>query len=315
MNDFEILVDSSSNIPADILADRNIHVIPYYYNLNGMEKSCFEQDRPFPEIAKEYYDNMRNGAEPRTSLIPEARFVEACTPFLREGKDVIIITISSGISGTYQQALFAKQTLEEEYPNQKVFVCDSANASLAEGMLAMKVADLRDLGESAETCVTWFRNNVYKMNSWFTVDDLKYLRRGGRISTVAAIAGSLLNIKPVLKADGGENAKIVMASKVRGRKKALTALAEMYQKHACHSDWDTVAIAHADCEEEALELADKIKEMGASNVIVEYYDLCSGSHVGPGTIALFFMGTNRRAETQARETEKKTSFVPSVSKI
>lgn len=293
MADFDIFVDSSANIP-DKLRE-GIHVIPYLCTINGEEFACSE-DADFSELAKSFYQKMREDADVKTSLIVEERFIEAIAPTLEAGKDALLITIASGVSGTYNQALNAKKTLEERFPKQKVYVLDSANASLGEGLLALKVADLRAMGESAQTCAEWFTRNAYKMNSYLTVDDLKYLRRGGRISRTLAIAGSLLNIKPLIRADGGTPAKLSSYGKVRGRRKAISSLVEAFDKNVVRPETQTVAITHADCEEDALELAAILKEHGARDVIVEYYDLCSGIHVGPGTIALFFMGKDRKSE-------------------
>lgn len=294
MADFEIFVDSSANIP-DNLRDK-IKVIPYVCTIDGKEFTCTE-DADFSETAKKFYQKMRENADVKTSLIVEERFVEELTPTLETGKDVLLFIISSGVSGTYNQALNAKKTLEQRFPNQKVYVLDSANASLGEGLLALKAADLRAMGESAETCAEWVTRNAYKMNSYLTVDDLKYLRKTGRISKTLAIAGTLLNIKPILRADGSSSAKIVGYGKVRGRKKAIASLVEAFDKHVVHPESQTIAIAHADCEEDALELARILKEHGARDIIVEYYDLCTGIHVGPGTLALFFMGKDRKSES------------------
>ena len=310
MNDFEIYVDSSANIPDDLRKKHGIRVIPYICTINGREISCIDDTRSYSETAKTFYEAMRNNADVKSSLIVEARFAEALTPVLEEGKDVILFTIASGISGTYQQALAAQKGLEKQFPERKVYVVDSANASLGEGLLALKAADLRDMGESAEACAEWAKQNAYKMNSVFTVDDLKYLRKGGRISRTLAIAGSLLNIKPLLRADGGANAKIAFFGKARGRKKAVSAIVEAFDKYVIRPESQTIAIAHADCEEEALALAETLKEHGARDVIVEYYDICTGIHVGPGTLALFFMGKDRKTEFALPEAKSHGKAVP-----
>lgn len=175
------------------------------------------------------------------------------------------------------------------------------NSSLGEGLLAVKAANLRDMGETLDTCAKWIENNKWKMNSYFTVSDLKYLRKGGRISGVTALAGTLLNIKPILKADG--NGRIVMCGRVKGRRKSVAELADYYKNYAVFPEGQTAAICHCDCEDEANALADMIRQLGAKDVTVEYYDIVSGAHVGPGTIALFFMGKDRRGE-QAEEAKK-----------
>lgn len=309
MTYFEVFADSSANLPDKIRAERNIHIISYYFHVDGEEKLCYNGNGNFSADAKKFYAEMRGGLEAKTSLIVEQRFVEAIAPTLAAGKDAVLITIASGISGTYAQALLAKATLEKEYPGRKVYVADSANASLGEGLLVLKAADLRDMGESAESAAAWLKDNTYRLNSYLTVDDLRYLRRGGRISTVLAFAGTLLNIKPLITADGGTNAKLTVYGKAHGRKKALSALMEAFDAHVLHPEEQTVAVAHADCEEEANEMAALLKAHGARDVIVEYYDLCSGSHAGPGTLAIFFLGTDRRAAEKVKAPHAKT--VPS----
>lgn len=171
---------------------------------------------------------------------------------------------------------------------------------MGSGLQALKVADLRDMGESIEACVKWLELNSYKFNSYATVADLKYLRKGGRISTTLAIAGTILNIKPILRADGATPAKLTFFSKERGRKKALLALANEFSANVENPE-SLIAICHADCEDDANELAAMLKERGAKDIIIEYYDLCTGTHVGPGTVALFFYGKDRRAAAPMAE--------------
>lgn len=300
MSNFDIYVDSAANLPDEIRNSRDIRVIAYHYIIDGKEYPCLEEGVPFTESAKKFYGLMRAGAEAKTSLIGEERFIEAVTPSLEAGRDVVILTIASGISGTFRQAQAAQKTLSERFPDRTVAALDSANASLGEGLLAVKLADLRDMGESAESAADWLLNNAYKMNSYLTVGDLKYLRRGGRISTALAVAGTLLSIKPIIKADGGASPKLTFAGKEHGRKKAISALVKAFAENAVHPETQTIAVAHADCEEEALALAETLKGMGVKDVIIEYYDICTGAHAGPGTLAVFFMGKDRRGEAAAR---------------
>lgn len=308
MNSFDIYVDSAANIPDNLIKKHSIGVIPYSCTVNGKERLCYEKDIDFIQTAKKFYDDMRDGAEVKTSLIGAEKIISAVTPSLQAGKDIIIVTCSSGISGTFNQAVEAQKQLATQFKDCKIFVCDGANASMGEGLLVLKIADLRDMGESAETCAEWFNQNAYKLNSYFTVGDLKYMRRGGRISATLALAGTILNIKPILKADGSTPAKITFYSKERGRKKSLAALAEAYREYSVDPENQTVAITHADCEEDAMYLADLIKKIGVKDIIIEYYDLCTGAHVGPGTVALFFFGHDRRP--QATEAQKKTTGKP-----
>lgn len=300
MNKFVIFADSSANLPENLVKKHEIKIISYSCIVNGKERLCYHSGEDFEKTAKAFYEEMRGGADVKTSLVDEQRIIDAIAPVMEAGNDALMITVSSGVSGTYSQALAAKKFLESRYPESKLFVCDSANASMGEGLLVLKVADLRDMGESAETCARWVEQNAYKLNSYFTVGDLKYLRKGGRISTVAAIAGTILNIKPILVADGGVPAKISFFAKERGRKKAITALAEACRQRAVNIENQTVAITHADCEEDALALAEILKkQFGVTEVIIEYYDLCTGTHAGPGTLALFFMGKDRKTESAA----------------
>ena len=294
MNAFDIYTDSAANIPDELLARHDIRMIPYTCTVNGVERLTYDKDRPFRECAKEFYTELRAGAEIKTSLVSETTFINAIEPSLAAGKDVLVVTITESLSGTARQANVAREALLERYPDRKIFVIDSCNASMGEGLLALKAADLREMGESVEACAEWIENNRYKLISYVTVDDLKYLRKSGRVSMVKAIAGAILGIKPILHADGETPARLTFFDKEKGRKKALSALLKYFDENVIDPAGQTLAITHADCEEEALELRDKLLERGAREVIIEFYDLCTGSHVGPGTIALFFMGKDRR---------------------
>lgn len=301
MAEFEIFADSSANLPEELRKKHNIRIISYIMNLGGKDALCYEEGAEFPEIAKKFYENMRAGLEAKTSLIGEERFIEVLSPTLEAGKDAVIITIASGISGTWNQAVNAAKELEEKFPGRRVYVCDSANASMGQGLLVLYAAKLREEGKTAEETATWVRDNVYRINSYVTVEDLKFLRRSGRISAATAIAGTLLNIKPLIKADGGEHAQLQVYGKAHGRKKSLSALVEAFDAWVENPAEQTIAITHADCEEDAKTLAETLKAThGAKDIIIEYYDLCTGSHIGPGTIALFFLGKDRRTEAERK---------------
>ena len=215
---------------------------------------------------------------------------------MKEGKDAVIFTITADLSGTNDQAMHAKATLEKMYPERKLHVLDSANASMGEGLQVIKFAEMKAAGESLESCLKYWEDSVYKINSFVTVADLKYLKRSGRVSTIVALAGALLNIKPVLWANGTVPAKLTVCGKERGRKRSLTAIVEAFKERVVDPENQTIAIAHADCEEDALWIAEQIKALGAKNIIMDYYDLCTGSHAGPGTVALFFLGKDRRGK-------------------
>lgn len=313
MNTFDIFADSSANVPDEYVKKHGIKIISYTCTVNGEERLCYDNCDDFKSVAKRFYDDLRAGADIKTSLVDKQRIIDAVTPTFEEGRDAVMVTISAGISGTHFQALEAKKILEEKYPACKLYVCDSANASMGQGMQVLKLCDLRDMGESAESCAKWVESNAYKINSYLTVGDLKYLRKGGRISAAVAIAGTILNIKPLIKADGGSPAKLAVYAKEHGRKKALNAIAEAFKENAEQIEGCTVAITHADCEEDALYLAELVKGYGAKEVIMEYYDLCTGSHVGPGTVAMFFFGKDRRVA--AASGLKKTSLKTATQKV
>ena len=295
MSTFEIIADSAVNLPDSYRIERNIHVVPFYYLADGTEYSCLEEGVPFSESAKKFYSLLAAGADIKTSLISEARFIEKAEPFLQEGKDVLFLTLAAGLSGTTQQAKAAAETLSKKYPDRTVIAVDSANASMGQGLLALKAADLRDMGVHCSSAAEWLKENAYKLNSYLTVDNLKYLKKSGRISALAAIAGTLLSIKPIIKADGGEIPRLAVCGKEHGRKKSLSAILNAFKENVVSPETQVVAITHADCESEAQSLAEEVKKLGVKDVIIEYYDICTGSHVGPGTIALFFMGKDRRA--------------------
>ena len=310
MKTFSLYVDSAANIPEDIRRARDIHVIPYQCIVNGEDRLCFDENVPFEETALAQYELLRQGVEIKTSLISSAAFYDALEPEMKAGKDVLLVIISSGVSGTFKQATDAAAMLMQDYPDRKVCVVDSANASMGEGLVALRLADLRDLGESIETCAAWGNENAFKVNSFFTVDDLKYLSRSGRISKTVAIAGTILGVKPVLQADGSKNAKITAYTKARGRKKALSIIADTFAQRVERPESQTVAITHADCLQDAQLLADMIRERGAKDIIIEYYDLCTVSHVGPGTLALFFWGKDRRSAEAATQPQPAGKTVP-----
>ncbi len=303
MSSFEIITDSAANLPESYRVGRNIHVIPFRYIANGTEYSCLEEGVPFEESARKFYDLLESGADIKTSLISESQFTAMAEPFLEEGKDVLFLTIASGISGTYNQAKNAAETLSKKYPKNHIFAIDSSNASMGQGLLALKAADLRDMGESCQGTAEWLIQNAYKLNSYLTVNDLKYLKKSGRISALVALAGTLLSIKPIIKADGGKIAQLAVCGREHGRKKSISAILKAFHENVISPETQTVAITHADCEEEAKALAEEVKKAGVQDVIIEYYDLCTGAHVGPGTLALFFMGKDRRGN-EAEATEK-----------
>lgn len=308
MRSFDIFVDSAANLPDELIKEYGIKVISYTCSIDGRDTECYEEGVPFAETAKKFYSAMREGAETKTTLVNADKITSAVTPSLQAGRDVLLITIAEGISGTYSQGVFAAKELKEHFPDRKILVAQSANASLGEGLVALYAAKRGDMGESIDACYQWILDNRFNIHGVCTVDSLKYLKRGGRVSTALAIAGTILNIKPVLHGD--ENSKLTVFSNERGRKKSLAKLIETFKENVIEPENQIIAIAHADCEDEALELAAKLKDLGAKDIIINYYDLCTGAHAGPGTVALFFMGKSR-----LKTPEKDTASVKAGAKI
>ncbi len=303
VRNFDIFVDSSANLTDEMIQNYDIKVVPYICSIDGVDMECYREDENSEEIAKKFYDAMRNGSETRTALINSERIKAAVEPSLKQGRDVLFVSISSQISGTFNQAKNAAEELKKLYPDRKMVIFDSYNASLGEGMFAVHAARLGELGEDIDSCAKWLEKHKLNMNSVFTVAQLKYLKKGGRISATLALAGTLLNIKPILKAD--PNGKIAFAGTERGRRKALSHLAEQFEKNAVGPESQTVCIAHADCLEDAELLRDMLIARGATDVVIQMYDICTGSHVGPGTVALFFMGKERGKAADGEAADEK----------
>ena len=289
---YEILTDSSSNLTQDLLDKYRIKMISYISTIDGSDFPCFDPARDEAEAGHRFYDAMREGSDVRTTLINTARFSDFFEPVLEEGRDILFVCMSGGLSGTVQAARIAAEDLLEEYPDRKIIVIDSLSASLGEGLLVLKLSRLRAMGATIEEAARYYERKKLKMNHIFTVGDLKYLKKGGRISATEALIGNLLSIKPILKAN--DEGKIVAHDKVRSRRKALDYLVDMTKARITDPSRQMIGIAHCDAPMEADYIATRLKkELPVQDVIVRYYDLCTGSHVGPGTIALFFMGDNR----------------------
>ena len=291
---FRICTDSASNLTDELIDKYGIEMISYKAHYDeGREFICYVRGRDYDASSKEYYDNMRKGVIYKTSLINAQDLAAFFEQFLSKGEDVLFVCMSSGLTGTCGSARIAAEELMEKYPDRKCIAVDSMAASLGEGLMVMELARLRDEENyTIEQAAKWLEDNRLKMCHIFTVDDLKYLKRGGRISGAAAAIASVLNIKPILKAsDAGT---IVSVDKIRGRKKTLNAVIDMVKEQIVNPQEQVIALAHGDCEEEAKYVAERLKEeCKVKDVIIKIYDTCTGSHVGPGTIAVFFMGEHR----------------------
>lgn len=281
---FRIVTDTSANLPSELLEQYDIPVLPFSYYVNGKEANCLDT-RTFN--GKKFYDSIRDGAKVTTSQISPQLYEDMFRPFLNAGEEVLFIGMSSGISGSFHCAEIAKEDLLEEFPNARLELVDTLGASLGEGILVLKAAECRDRGMSLSTVTKLLLDLRNRICQIFTVDDLMYLRKGGRLSNVKAVVGTMLRIKPILK--GNEQGQIVTCDKCRGRKKSIEALAERYVKYVRNPQDQIVGIAHADCPEDVEYLISLLnKERPPKQILTVCYEPVTGSHVGPSTLALFF---------------------------
>lgn len=281
---FQIMTDTSANLPSALAREKNITVLPFFYYINGARHACLDT-KAFDQ--QNFYDAMREGADITTSQINPQTYIDAMKPLLEQGIDVLFVGMAGGISGAYHSAEIAAEELLAAFPERKILLVDSLGASLGEGMLALKAAALQREGRPVEEVHQFLLEYRFRMCNIFTVDDLKYLRKSGRLSNISSLLGTLLQIKPLLK--GSAEGKIVAFSKVRGRKNSLQALAARYDEYVVDAGSQTIAIAHADCQKDANYLIELLKRNHPpKDVLTVCYEPVTGSHVGPGTIALFF---------------------------
>lgn len=284
----KLFTDTSANLPVSIIRKYGIEVVPFSYTVNGKEVP-YSAETDFN--GKAFYEAMRAGAEVKTSMINVSDFMAAFEQWIAKGDAVIYVGMSGGISGTANSAKLAAEELLEKYPAAKIAAIDTYAASLGEGFLVIETAKMIERGDPFLKIVKKIELLRKNMCQFFTVDDLAYLRKGGRISGAAAVVGTVLNIKPILRGD--ENGKIVLCGKIRGFNKSMEALANKYDELVFDKTAD-VGIAHADNPEGAQRLEDILRAKGFSGELLKVvYEPVTGSHVGPGTIALFFMGEHK----------------------
>ena len=288
---FAIVTDSSSNLPEDIIDQHDLTVLPLTFMVDGEEYRSYLKGEKTD--LSQFYTMMREGKVITTSLpnLKESR--ESIESLLRSGTDVLYLGFSSGLSGTYQAIELLLTELAGLYPERTVASVDTLAASLGEGLLVYYAAKMREEGASIEKVRDWVEEHKLHLAHWFTVDDLMFLFRGGRVSRTSAWAGTLLNIKPVMHVD--DEGHLIPLEKVRGRKKSLKALVDHMEQTAMSPVADqTVFITHGDCLEDAEYVADLVRErFGVSDVLINWVDPVIGAHSGPGTMALFFLASQR----------------------
>ncbi len=290
MREFVITTDNNGDLPKEYTAENNIEIISLSYILEGQTYTA-ENSLPF----NVFYDKVRNGAMPTTSQINPDQAEQVFQKLLEEGKDILHISFSSGLSGSCNSINIAISELEERYPDAKMVNIDSLTASMGQGLLVYHAVEMKKAGKSMEDIIETIEDMKPSIAGLFTVDDLNHLHRGGRVSKATAIIGSMANIKPILHVD--KNGKLASIDKARGRKKSLNALVEKMEvqcKGMEELNEIMIMISHGDCLEDAIYLKDKITEkFGYQNFMIS--DVCPtiGAHSGPGTVALFFHASSR----------------------
>ena len=286
---FSIVTDTSADLPADAQAKNDITVIPLTYCVDGQEFFC-PTDGSYDAHA--FFTHLRAKHPVTTSLIPPERYIQAFDPILRSGRDVLFIGLSSGVSSSFQSAVIAGRILEEDYPDRRVRLFDSYGASLGVGLLCLYAAECRKTGLDIEETLCRLEKRRSMLYQIITVGDLFFLNRTGRLSLAKATIGSALHLRPLLKGD--PNGKLVIADKARGRKNALQALADKCVSLVKNPEEQTIGIAHADCPDDAKTLKRLLQRaLRPRHILTVCIDPVLGAHVGPDTLALFFLADER----------------------
>lgn len=288
MSNYAIFTDSNCDINRDTLAEWKVTCLSLTFRFQDGEKEYTDTDMPITE----FYEKMRQGGIAKTAAVNATSFQIAFEEALKQGKDIFYIGFSSGLSTTYNSARIAAMALRNDYPDRKIVTVDSLCASAGQGMAVYLAVKKKQEGASLEENAAYITEMIPAFAHWFTVDDLVYLKRGGRVSPTAAFLGNMLGIKPVLHVD--DEGHLIPMTKERGRRKSLQAIADRYTETALDPTAGPVFISHGDCEADARLLADILKQRhGVEVEIITYIGASIGAHSGPGTIALFFLASKR----------------------
>lgn len=288
MSEYVIFTDSACDISPKLLADWGVPYADMTFTFDDSGEEFINSDIS----VKDFYDRMRAGANAKTAAINADSFMRCFEPLLQAGKDILYVAFSSGLSTTVNSALMAVDMLKERFPERTICVVDTLAASAGGGLMVYMAVQKKNSGASLEENAEYIRSLVDKHCIWFTVDDLEYLKRGGRVSPAVAFVGGLLGIKPVLQMD--MEGHLIKVGTARGRKKAIEALANKYGELHFPEQNTPIFISHGDCEEDAKLLADMLEDRyGAKVTLLTDIGPIIGSHSGPGTIALFFIGAHR----------------------
>lgn len=291
MAEYIISTDTSCDFPLEYVKQHQLPLVTLFYSIDGVtgENGC-----PSSDVLKNFYDKMRAGSMTKTQQASIEDTEKVFREILKDGKDILHIAFSSGLSGTANAARLAAENMMEEFPGRKIIVIDSLCASLGQGLLVDYALKLQQQGKTMEETAKWLEDHIQNICHLFTVEDLKYLQRGGRISKTTALVGTMIGIKPVLHVD--PEGKLVSISKVRGRKQSIQALVNKMEENIgkYRDEKQPIFISHGDCIEDANYLAELVKErFGYDEFLINDVGPTIGAHSGPGTLALFFMGETR----------------------
>ena len=292
MSDYVLLTDSSADLTAGLVEELGVEVLPLSFHMGEKTYRNWPDDREIDP--HDFYDRLRAGEMATTSAVNVSDYTEAVEPLLRAGKDVLVVAFSSGLSATCNSARIAAQELSEQYPDRKIYVVDSLCASLGQGLLVWYAARMKAEGKGIEEVRDWLEENKLHLCHWFTVDDLHFLKRGGRISPATAVVGTMLSIKPVMHVD--DEGRLVKVGTARGRNASLKALVDHMEETAIDPSAQTVFISHGDCLEDVNKVVEDVKRrfgIPAERFVINNVGPVIGAHSGPGTVALFFLGSKR----------------------
>jgi DegV family protein with EDD domain len=290
MRDFVILTDSSCDLPSAMAEELELEVLPLRFSLDGKDYYNWLDGREisFPD----FFAKIRAGEMGTTSAVSVGASEAKMREILMQGKDLLCLSFSSGLSTTYQSAAIAAEDLRSEFRDAKIHVVDSLCASLGQGLFVYLCAQQKKAGKSIDEVFVYAENMKYHICHWFTVDDLNHLKRGGRISAATALFGTMLSIKPVMHMDN--EGHLIPVSKTRGRKAALTALVDQMERLSIDPAEQTVFICHGDCYHDATLVADEVtRRFGTKDILINYVGPVIGSHTGCGVVSLFFVGKER----------------------
>ena len=290
MREYVLMTDSCCDLPDQMAKDLQLEVLPLTMHMDGQDYPNTLDGAAISN--EEFYRRIRAGKMATTSAVNVAAYTEAVEPLLRAGKDVLILAFSSGLSTTCNSAEVAAEELREQYPQRKLYVVDTLCASLGQGLLVWLAAREQKKGRSIEEVRDWAEAHKQAVCHQFTVQDLKFLKRGGRITATTAVLGSMLQIKPLLHVD--QEGKLTAVGKARGRHASLKALVDRMEKTVTDEGRETVFISHGDCRGDADKVAEMVRErFGTRDIQINYIGPVIGAHAGPGTLALFYLGSER----------------------